>query len=71
MKKLHEIISTRGKRGINYQNQLECLNMLRQQIEQPNFDVEIVIKILLVQITVCFDYHHQENEYFKLETWTQ
>lgn len=68
MKKIDEIISMRGKRGINYQNQLECLNMLRQQVEQ---DVKIVIKILLVQITICFDYHHQGNEYFKLETWTR
>ena len=58
----------RGKRGINYQNQIECLNLLRQQVEQENLDLKIVIKILLVQITVYFDYHH---EHFKLEIWTQ
>jgi len=71
LKKLDEIISIRGKHGINYQNQLECLNILRQNVEQQNICIEILIKILLIQITVCFDYHHQENEYFKLETWTQ
>jgi len=71
LKKLDEIISTRGKRGINYQTQLEHLNMLRQRVEQENLDVEILIKILLVQSTVCFDYHHQGNEYFKLEIWTR
>jgi hypothetical protein len=66
-KKLDEIISMRGKRGINYQNQLECLNMLRQHVKQQNLN----IKIILIQITVSFDYHHKKNDYFKLETWTR
>ncbi len=52
----------RGKRGTNYQNQIESLNALRQQVDQ---DVKIVIKILLTQITISLDYHHQENKYFK------
>jgi hypothetical protein len=56
LKKLDEIISIRGKHGINYQNQLECLNILRQNVEQQNLGIEILIKILLIQITVCFDY---------------
>jgi len=47
-KKINEIISMRGKRGINYQNQLECLNMFQYQVKQQNFDVEIIIKILLI-----------------------
>jgi hypothetical protein len=62
-KKLDEIISMRGKRGINYENQLESLNILRQQ----NLSFEILMKILLTQITVSLDYHHQG----KPEIWTR
>ncbi len=62
-KKLDEIILMRGKRGINYENQLESLNILRQQ----NLSFEILMKILLTQITVSLDYHHQG----KLEIWTR
>ncbi len=62
-KKLDEIISMRGKREINYENQLESLNILRQQ----NLSFEILMKILLTQITVSLDYHHQG----KPEIWTR
>jgi hypothetical protein len=43
LEKLDEIISIHGKRGFDYQNQTESLNTLRQQIEQQNLDVEIMI----------------------------
>jgi translation initiation factor 3 subunit C len=63
--KLDEINSMRGKRGINYQNQFESLNALRQQVDKENLDVKIIIKILFTQITINLD---QENEYVKHST---
>lgn len=68
LNKIDEIISIRGKRGINYEQQIQCLAMLRNQAEEQNFDDEIIIKILLIQITFYFDSYKKGNE---IETWTQ
>ncbi|CAF4011012.1 unnamed protein product [Rotaria sordida] len=69
LKKLNEILSTRGKHSINYHDQFEYLNNLRQYVKKQNLSVEIDIKILLIDITISFDYHQKENQYSKFETW--
>ncbi|CAF4241499.1 unnamed protein product, partial [Rotaria sordida] len=69
LKKLNEILSTRGKHSINYHDQFEYLNNLRQYVKKQNLSVEIDMKILLIDITISFDYHQKENQYSKFETW--
>ncbi|CAF0924536.1 unnamed protein product [Rotaria sordida] len=71
LKKLNEIVSTRGKHSTNYHDQFEYLNNLRQYVKKQNLCVEIDIKILLIDITISFDYHQKENRYSKFETWTR
>ncbi|CAF3473730.1 unnamed protein product [Rotaria sp. Silwood1] len=71
LKKLNEIISMCGKHTTNYYDQFEYLTNLRQYVKKRNLTVEIDMKILLIQITISFDYYQKENEYLKFETWTR
>ncbi|CAF3477412.1 unnamed protein product [Rotaria sp. Silwood1] len=71
LKKLNEIISMCGKHTTNYYDQFEYLTNLRQYVKKRNLTVEIDMKILLIQITISFDYYQKENEYSKFEIWTR
>ncbi|UJR08674.1 hypothetical protein I4U23_012932 [Adineta vaga] len=71
LKKLNEILSKRSKREINYQDQFECLEQLREHVIEQNLNVDSLIQILIAQITLGFDFQQRKNESSKSTMWTR
>jgi translation initiation factor 3 subunit C len=69
MKKLNEIISTRGRKGTDRNEQIEIIKELRSISKQYNLGSAIDIKILFNLIAYSFDYNTRLSKSMKHETW--
>lgn len=69
LKKLMEIISARGKRGTDRNEQIELLKELRTIASQQNLGPAVDMKILFNIIAAVFDYNPTIASCMKNEMW--
>ena len=69
LKKVEEIISSRGRKGYKKREQLEILDELKSITIQYNLGVAVEIKIIYYKIIISFDYDPILNSSMKTEVW--
>ncbi|XP_028396733.1 eukaryotic translation initiation factor 3 subunit C-like [Dendronephthya gigantea] len=69
LKKLHEILGARGKKGTDRTDQIEYLKDLRKIAEKNNLGVAMSIKIMFNIIASIFDYNPNAATCMKPEMW--
>lgn len=71
LNKLNEIVSTRGRKGTDRNEQIDMIKELRSIAKQHNLGPAIDIKILFNQIACSFDYNTRLNKSMKPQTWNE
>jgi len=71
IKKLHEIVSARGKKRTDRKEQIELLTELYKISEDNNLGVGIALKIKFAIVAAIFDYNPKISEAMKPEHWEQ
>ncbi|CAF1055749.1 unnamed protein product [Adineta ricciae] len=69
LKKLNEIRFKRGKGTMNYQDEFENLEQLRELVIKQNLDSDILIEISMAEITFELDSQRQRNESSGTDAW--
>jgi len=71
IKKLHEIVSARGKKRTDRKEQIELLTELYKISEENNLGAGIALKIKFAITAAIFDYNPKISEAMKPEHWEQ
>ena len=69
IKKLHEIVSARGRKGTNRKEQIELLRELRSIASQNNLGVAIDLKVLFNITAAIYDYNPNVATCMKPDMW--
>ncbi|CAF0819585.1 unnamed protein product [Adineta ricciae] len=69
LKKLNEILFKRGKSIMNYQDEFQNLEQLRELVIKQNLDSDILIEISMAEITFGLDSQRQRNESSGTDVW--
>lgn len=69
LKKLHEIVAARGKKGTDRNEQIAMLSELLSIADQNNLGPAFQIKIMFAIISALFDYNLKTTPCMKPETW--
>lgn len=68
-KKLHEIVSARGKKGTDRVDQIDLLKELRTVAEANNLGPAISVKVVFNTLAAIFDYNPNIATCMKPEMW--
>ncbi|XP_048581794.1 eukaryotic translation initiation factor 3 subunit C isoform X2 [Nematostella vectensis] len=71
LKKLHEIISARGKKGTDRTDQIEFLMELRKVAEEAKLGEAMTVKLMFNIISSIFDYNPNVATCMKADMWQQ
>ncbi|XP_022096301.1 eukaryotic translation initiation factor 3 subunit C-like isoform X2 [Acanthaster planci] len=71
IKKLHEIVSARGRKGTNRKEQIELLRELRAIASQNGLGVAIDLKVLFNITAAIFDYNPNVATCMKPDMWAK
>ena len=69
LRKLHEIISVRGKKNTDNSEQMLLLEELRKFALDKNLGVMIDVKIMFNMVSSIFDYNISVSNCMRTETW--
>ena len=71
LKKLHEVISARGKKRTDRREQIELLHELQLIADAHNLGPAVAIKIKFSIISSIFDYNPKISDAMKPEYWSK